>query len=117
MSFFTSLIDPFTKATIIIILFDIALGYSKAWALNRYTSKNARRGIVEHFSIIIFVILARYLIIDFSNYSPILLGFEIFLTLSYLVSVLKNLIRVGVPVPEYLIKKLESELKNKNTEE
>jgi toxin secretion/phage lysis holin len=102
-------IDKWTLATIVIVLFDIALGFIKAWVLNNFTSKKARRGVAEHFSVISALILASFFT-QYFNYNAILNTLEAFLILSYSASIVKNFKRIGAPIPSFLEKLLDAEL-------
>ncbi|GAX46758.1 phage holin family protein [Pseudolactococcus reticulitermitis] len=103
------MISTLATATLVVILCDVFLGFAKAWALCIFESKKARRGAVEHFAICVVLLISEY----FSNkfgYQIVLDSLEMFLIFSYGTSIIKNLKRLGVPIPVSLEKKLDAEL-------
>ena len=105
--------DIFTILTLTVIVFDVALGLILAWVNDSFVSKKARRGIMEHLVISTIIIIANYFCNEFHT-EGLFNMIQVFLSLSYGVSIVKNLKLLGVPIPDWLTTKLEAELASSN---
>ena len=91
------------------VIFDIITGYVKAWfakLTNRKTnSTKGLFGLVKH-SIVLTGMLALYPYLISIGFDWVAQSLMAFLLYNYLVSIVENLGEIGVPIPDWLSKRL-----------
>ena len=83
---------------LVLIVADIALGFSRAWATNSISSNKLRKGIISHVSMFIAVAIA-YPYIVYMGLTQAVDAFIYSMFVSYALSILKNLSVLGVKIP------------------
>lgn len=83
---------------LVLIVADIALGFSRAWATNSISSNKLRNGIISHTSMFIAVAIA-YPYIVHMGLTQAVDSFIYAMFVSYTLSILKNLSVLGVKIP------------------
>ncbi len=83
---------------LVLIVADIALGFSRAWATNSISSNKLRKGIISHVSMFIAVAIA-YPYIVYMGLTQAVDAFIYAMFVSYALSILKNLSVLGVKIP------------------
>ena len=96
--------DDYIYILIIFIVFDIITGTLKAFKNETVYSKINKNGITNHITIILLCIFFSWVfnIFNFGEMSKILILFYI---ASYSLSILENLGKMGLPLPQWLSKK------------
>lgn len=96
--------DDYIYILIIFIIFDIITGTLKAFKNETVYSKINKNGITNHITIILLCIFFSWVfnIFNFGEMSKILILFYI---ASYSLSILENLGKMGLPLPQWLSKK------------
>lgn len=84
--------------------FDIISGTLKAFSTNTVYSKINKRGITNHITIFLFCCFFTWVfsIFNLSEYSKILILFYI---VSYGLSIIENVGKMGLPLPKWLVNK------------
>ena len=98
--------DVFIYILIIFIIFDIITGTLKAFSNNVFYSKINKKGLTNHITVILLCIFFSWVfnIFNFGELSKILIMFYI---ASYSLSIIENLGKMGVPLPQWLSKKFK----------
>lgn len=106
----------------LVILADIVLGVSRAWAFHEFSSSKFRKGLVGHIAMFTFVAIF-YPFAVFMNLGGVLDTFIFAMIAAYGSSVLASLSALGVEIPyidKYIKKNIDKEkfvLTSKNEEE
>lgn len=106
----------------VVILADIALGVSRAWAFHEFSSSKFRKGLVGHLAMFTFVAIF-YPFAVFMNLGGIIDTFIFAMIAAYGSSILASLSALGVEIPyidKYIKKNIDKEkfnLTSKNEEE
>lgn len=85
-------------ALLVVIVFDILLGFSRAWAQHSYSSSKFRKGLVSHVAMFLMTALA-YPLCVFAGLGVAVDAFIISMLFAYGSSVLANLSALGVHIP------------------
>ena len=85
-------------ALLVVIVFDILLGFSRAWAHHSYSSSKFRKGLVSHVAMFLITALA-YPLCVFAGLGIAVDAFIISMLFAYGSSVLANLSALGVRIP------------------
>jgi len=104
---------PVLSALVFLILLDIALGFSRAWATNSWDSKKSRMGLISHFALVIVLILV-YPQLNHFGFGLLTDSFLLAFCLSYLSSIVANWKGLGGWIPPMLEKKLNYEIEKHN---
>lgn len=110
-----NLIIPLVILLFVVVL-DYGTGMGAAWVNQEISSKRGLRGILKKLSY--FIVVAVGMIVDYViNYAIATAGIEfdsqihiiallvsVWLIINELVSILENLAKIGVPLPEFLLK-------------
>lgn len=93
--------NPLLTVLLITIMFDIATGVLKAFVNNNLNSTINKNGLSKHTGVMLLVILVIIIFkpLEMESLINTILSFYIF---SYMLSIIENLILIGVPVPEWL---------------
>lgn len=93
--------NPLLTVLLITIMFDIATGVLKAFVNNNLNSTINKNGLSKHTGVMLLVILVIVIFkpLEMESLINTILSFYIF---SYILSIMENLILIGVPVPEWL---------------
>lgn len=91
---------------LIFIIFDFVTGTLKAFSNNTVYSKINKKGITIHITIFLFCFFFTWVFSEFnvSEYSNILIMFYI---VSYGLSIIENVVVMGLPVPKWLTDKFK----------
>lgn len=106
----------------VVILADIALGVSRAWAFHELSSSKFRKGLVSHGAMFTFVAIF-YPFAVFMNLGSVIDTFIFAMIAAYSSSILANLSALGVEIPyfdKYIKKNIDKEkfiLTSENEEE
>lgn len=95
----------------VIIACDIAVGVSRAWAYNEFSSSKFRKGLVSHTAMIVFVAIF-YPFAAFMNLGGVLDTFILAMIAAYGSSILASLSALGVEIPyfdKYIKKNIDKE--------
>lgn len=86
---------------LLFILFDIVSGTLKAFSTNTVYSKINKQGITNHITIFLFCFFFTlvFSIFNVDKYSDILI---LFYVVSYGLSIIENLVVMGLPIPKWL---------------
>ena len=85
-------------ALLVVIIIDILLGFSHAWAQHNYSSSKFRKGLVSHIAMFLITALA-YPLCVFAGLGVAVDAFIISMLFAYGSSVLANLSALGVRIP------------------
>ena len=98
--------NKFLYVLLFFIVFDIITGTLKAFSTNTVNSKINKHGITNHIAIFIFCLFFTWVFCLFGvdEYSNVLLMFYIS---SYGLSIIENMSLMGIPLPQWLIKKFK----------
>lgn len=107
--------DVYIHIAVGIIILDIITGYVKAFAQHRLNSSIGLSGLCKHI-IMILVIIATYPYLMLLGFKGIAYSIILFYIATYGISLIENLNGIGVPVPKWLVKRLEK-IKNQFDEE
>lgn len=93
--------NPLLTVLLITIMFDIATGILKAFVNNNLNSTINKNGLSKHMGVMLLVILVIIIFkpLEMESLINTILSFYIF---SYILSILENLILIGVPIPKWL---------------
>lgn len=83
-------------------LFDIFLGTMRAFVNGEVSSNISKKGITNHI-VTILTIVVMYLVLVNLGYSEFCNAFIMFYIGSYLISIVENLNKLGVPFPEKFV--------------
>lgn len=101
--------SPFITVLFSLILFDIALGITKAVSKRCLNSHIGLTGLLKH-TMIMILLVAVGTFAPIFNLEVVFQGLMIFYIVQYIVSVLESFICLDLPIPKFLyntIKKLE----------
>ena len=98
------------QLVILISILDILTGMSVGFKCKELDSTKGLNGVVKHMCVMVLILVTYpYMqLLNLQNYANIFVGFYI---VSYLISILENLSRLGAPVPTFIKRHL---LKVKN---
>lgn len=89
-----------------LMLSDIAIGTITGFANGLLSSKINKEGMSRHFSILIFVIVLTYAFQQLGEGEVVSL-LNIFYSMSYLISIIESLDKLGVPIPSFITDRLK----------
>lgn len=110
---------PWVFLLLLIILADIVLGVSRAWAYHELSTSKFRKGLVSHGAMFLFVAIF-YPFAIFMNLSAVVDTFIFAMLLAYGSSILANLSALGVEIPgldKYIKQNIDKEKFNLTSEE
>lgn len=107
--------DVYIHIAVGIIILDIITGYTKAFVQHRLNSSVGLTGLCKHI-VMILIIIAAYPYLMLLGFKGIAYSIIIFYIATYGISLIENLDGMGVPVPKWLVKRLEK-LRNQFDEE
>lgn len=107
--------DVYIHIAVGIIILDIITGYAKAFVQHRLNSSVGLIGLCKHI-VMILIIIAAYPYLMLLGFKGIAYSIIIFYIATYAISLIENLDGIGVPVPKWLVRRLEK-LKNQFDEE
>lgn len=84
---------------VVLSLFDIFLGTTRAFINNEVSSNINKKGITNHI-VTILTIIVMYWVLNLLNYGEFCTGFILFYIGSYLISIVENLGRMGIKFPK-----------------
>ncbi|SJZ90150.1 toxin secretion/phage lysis holin [Pilibacter termitis] len=87
-------------------ILDILIGFWKAWALRTFDSNIAKKGIVSHIGICLLVPFMHFSL-KFYGVVIIAYPFELFILVSYVISIVESLGECGLKIPKWLLIHLE----------
>lgn len=93
--------NPLLTVLLITVIFDITTGILKAFVNNNLNSTINKNGLSKHIGVLLLVVLVIIIFkpLEMENLINTILSFYIF---SYILSLLENLILIGVPIPKWL---------------
>ena len=99
-------------------LFDIFLGTMRAFVNGEVSSNISKKGITNHIVTILTIVVMNWVLVNL-GYSEFCKVFIMFYIGSYLISIVENLNKLGVPFPEKFVNlfstlKDEGKVKNEN---
>ena len=88
------------------IIFDVITGTLKSFSNSTVYSKINKKGITSHIAIFLFCIFFSWVfnIFKVSEYSKVLIMFYI---VSYGLSIIENIGKMGIPLPKWLVEKFK----------
>ena len=91
---------------IVFIIFDFITGTLKSFRNSTVYSKINKKGITSHIAIFLFCIFFTWVfnIFKVSEYSKVLIMFYI---VSYGLSIIENIGKMGIPLPKWLVEKFK----------
>ena len=91
---------------LIFIIFDVITGTLKSFSNSTVYSKINKKGITSHIAIFLFCIFFSWVfnIFKVSEYSKVLIMFYI---VSYGLSIIENIGKMGIPLPKWLVEKFK----------
>ena len=91
---------------LVFIIFDFITGTLKSFSNNTVYSKINKKGISSHIAIFLFCIFFSWVfyIFKISEYSKVLITFYI---VSYGLSIIENIGKMGIPLPKWLVEKFK----------
>lgn len=98
--------DVYIHIAVGIIILDIITGYAKAFAQHRLNSSVGLAGLCKHI-VMILIIISTYPYLMLLGFKGIAYSIIIFYIATYGISLIENLDGIGVPVPQWLVKRLE----------
>lgn len=104
---------PFFVGLLAVIIIDVILGFSKAWALKKFSSETARKGLVSHVALVTLGVIIYPQMAEF-GFDAVADTFITFFILAYLASIVGNLEALGVPFPSWVSRQLQEEMKKKD---
>lgn len=97
--------------TVILIFFDFLTGVLKSIKLKKTNSSIGLSGLIKHIGVLlsIIIIIGIYYFNEnlYTNFS--LYTFVVFLYYFYALSIVENLVEIGVPIPNFIKNKLKNE--------
>lgn len=96
--------NEYLYVLLLFIIFDIITGTLKAFSTNTVYSKINKNGITKHITIFLFSFFFSWVfyIFNVNEYSNILIMFYI---VSYGLSIIENVVQMGLPLPKWLVDK------------
>lgn len=93
--------DGYLYMLLMFIIVDIIIGTLQAFRNNTVYSKINKKGVTSHISIILFCVFFSWVfnVFNVSEYSKVLIMFYM---VSYGLSIIENLGKMGIPLPEWL---------------
>lgn len=107
--------DVYIHMAVGIIVLDIITGYAKAFVQHKLNSSIGLAGLCKHI-VMILIIIAAYPYLMLLGFKGIAYSIILFYVATYGISLIENLDGMGVPVPKWLVKRLEK-LKNQFDED
>ena len=91
---------------LVFIIFDFITGTLKSFSNNTVYSKINKKGITSHITVFLFCIFFSWVfnIFKVSEYSKVLIMFYI---VSYGLSIIENIGKMGIPLPKWLVEKFK----------
>lgn len=101
--------NPYMIALAYVIIADIGTGYWKSLSKRSKTKAHSTKGmdgLNKHLGVAVMLVFAYPLLelMGFGMFGQAFIGFYI---LNYLISILENLAIIGVPIPKFIISRLE----------
>lgn len=90
---------------LVVILLDILLGISKGFINKKLNSNIGLIGLIKH-SIVIFIIVIFGSLAPIFQLDVFFTGLVAFYIFQYILSIIESLIKIGIPLPNYLVKKI-----------
>jgi toxin secretion/phage lysis holin len=100
----------------ILMLVDILTGFVNAWRNHDIQSSKLRDGIVHKFGEIIIIVLAIFLQFSIGMPKEVTMFASVYIIIMEVISILENVSKMGVQVPEWLTKRLKSAIKDESEE-
>lgn len=93
--------DGYLYMLLVFIVVDIIIGTLQAFRNNTVYSKINKKGVTSHISIILFCVFFSWVfnVFNVSEYSKVLIMFYM---VSYGLSIIENLGKMGIPLPQWL---------------
>ena len=93
--------DGYLYMLLMFIIVDIIIGTLQAFRNNTVYSKINKKGVTSHISIILFCVFFSWVfnVFNVSEYSKVLIMFYM---VSYGLSIIENLGKMGIPLPQWL---------------
>ena len=103
------------KVVLILIGLDIVLGILRGYIEKKLNSNFGLTGIIKHSIVIILLVVFKFITTEY-NINEYYNLFLIFYIIQYSISILENVYKMGIPVPKFLISRLEEYTKNEGLE-
>lgn len=100
----------------VLMVIDIIVGILNAWKSKAIKSSKLRDGIVHKFDELIIIVVALFLQFTLGLPREIPVFSAIYIIIMELISILENLSKSGVKVPEWVTKRLANALEDLNKE-
>lgn len=100
----------------VLMVIDIIVGILNAWKSKTIKSSKLRDGIVHKFDELIIIVVALFLQFTLGLPREIPVFSAIYIIIMELISILENLSKSGVKVPEWVTKRLANALEDLNKE-
>lgn len=84
---------------LMLIILDFITGTIKAFIMKEVSSSIGMNGLLKHTTIILLVVFMG-IVTNLSGYAEIKYLFLLFYIFEYVISILENLVRMGIPFPE-----------------
>lgn len=96
--------DGYLYMLLVFIVVDVVIGTLQAFRNNTVYSKINKKGITNNIAIILFCVFFSWVfnVFNVSEYSKVLIMFYM---VSYGLSIIENLGKMGIPLPQWLIDK------------
>lgn len=89
-----------------LVFFDIITGLIKAWASKTISSSVSIKGLGKHFTVILFTI-AVYPIVVYLTFEEVAWAMLALIMVTYAISIIENCVVLGMPIPKFVVKRLE----------
>lgn len=95
------------KTLVLLIIVDIFLGILSGYINKELSSSIGLEGVIKHSVVILLNIVFKY-ISDIYNLESFFTLFLMFYLIQYSLSILENVYSIGVPIPTFLVERLET---------
>lgn len=89
-----------------LVFLDIITGLTKAWASKTISSSVSINGLGKHFTVILFTI-AVYPIVVYLTFEEVAWAMLALIMVTYVISIIENCVVLGMPIPKFVVKRLE----------
>lgn len=89
-----------------LVFLDIITGLTKAWASKTLSSSVSIKGLGKHFTVILFTI-AVYPIVVYLTFEEVAWAMLALIMVTYVISIIENCVVLGMPIPKFVVKRLE----------
>lgn len=100
----------------VLMALDVLVGFLNAWRKEEIKSSALRDGIMHKFGEVLIIVIALFLQYTIALPKEVTIFASVYIIIMELISILENLAKLGVKVPEWLTKRLHCAIDDKDTE-